>query len=246
MSIFSRSHDLEQSIAELTKRLRASPSGPKLIESLENLRRQRHPAAKEGADPGRAALAAAELLDENRAKLPAWAPPPPQPVYARDDDEPPPPAKKTADRASELMKRLEQSYDDKARAYAKKSAPVPEDVQRARREPEARPRRVLPMQEVRASAFAAPAAPPPPAPAPAPPPPAPAPAPPPDFEDLAALLAAAGLEKRADVFEAEDADLEVVLEAHEAGDLMDLLKEIGLKATERMKIKRALNPPSRA
>ncbi|KAH8094067.1 hypothetical protein JL720_4056 [Aureococcus anophagefferens] len=242
VSIFSRSHDLEQSIAELTKRLRASPSGPKLIESLENLRRQRHPAAKEGADLGRAALAAAELLDENRAKLPAWAPPPPQPVYARDDDEPPPPAKKTADRASELMKRLERSYDDKARAYAKKSAPVPEDVQRARREPEARPRRVLPMQEVRwpwrrqrrrrrQRQRRRRRAPPP---------------PPPDFEDLAALLAAAGLEKRADVFEAEDADLEVVLEAHEAGDLMDLLKEIGLKATERMKIKRALNPPSRA
>ncbi|KAH8066383.1 hypothetical protein JL722_821 [Aureococcus anophagefferens] len=143
VSIFSRSHDLEQSIAELTKRLRASPSGPKLIESLENLRRQRHPRPKR-ARTGRGA--AAELLDENRATLPAWAPPPPQPVYARDDDEPPPP-KKTADRF-ELMKRLERSYDDKARAYAKKSAPVPEDVQRARREPEARPRRVLPMQEL--------------------------------------------------------------------------------------------------
>ena len=101
------------------------------------------------------------------------------------------------------------------------------------------------MQRVReqpppAAAVYAPAAAPPPPPADDPEPERPA------FDDLDALLGAAGLANRADVFAGEDVDLECILEAHDAGDLMDLLKEIGLKATERMKIKRALNPPSRA
>ena len=68
----------------------------------------------------------------------------------------------------------------------------------------------------------------------------------PTYGDVGELLAAAGVAGRAALFADEDVDLDCVLEASAAGDLMDLLKEIGLKATERMKIKRALNPPSRA
>ena len=41
-------------------------------------------------------------------------------------------------------------------------------------------------------------------------------------------------------FEDEEIDLEAILEAHRAGDLMDLLREVGLKAGERLRVKRAL------
>mgnify|MGYP001169772375 CR=1 FL=1 len=40
----------------------------------------------------------------------------------------------------------------------------------------------------------------------------------------------------------EEIDLEAILEAHRAGDLMDLLREVGLKAGERLRVKRALGP----
>ena len=54
------------------------------------------------------------------------------------------------------------------------------------------------------------------------------------------MLDAAGLPEKAEAFAAEDVDLECLLEAHGAGDLMDLLKEVGLNVRQRMKVKRAL------
>ena len=58
----------------------------------------------------------------------------------------------------------------------------------------------------------------------------------------ASLLEAARLGDKVDAFEDEEIDLEAILEAHRAGDLMDLLREVGLKAGERLRVKRALGP----
>ena len=74
--------------------------------------------------------------------------------------------------------------------------------------------------------------------------PSPAPPPPPSEEpaSLRDLLDAARLGDKIGAFEDEEIDLEAILEAHRAGDLMDLLREVGLKAGERLRVKRALGP----
>ena len=54
------------------------------------------------------------------------------------------------------------------------------------------------------------------------------------------LLDAARLGDKIGAFEDEEIDLDAILEAHRAGDLMDLLREVGLKAGERLRVKRAL------
>ncbi len=59
-------------------------------------------------------------------------------------------------------------------------------------------------------------------------------------ESLRDLLDAARLGDKIGAFEDEEIDLEAILEAHRAGDLMDLLREVGLKAGERLRVKRAL------
>ena len=56
------------------------------------------------------------------------------------------------------------------------------------------------------------------------------------------MLDAARLGDKIGAFEDEEIDLEAILEAHRAGDLMDLLREVGLKAGERLRVKRALGP----
>ena len=72
--------------------------------------------------------------------------------------------------------------------------------------------------------------------------PSPAPPPPPasEPESLRDLLDAARLGDKIGAFEDEEIDLDAILEAHRAGDLMDLLREVGLKAGERLRVKRAL------
>ena len=74
--------------------------------------------------------------------------------------------------------------------------------------------------------------------------PSPAPPPPPASEpaSLRDLLDAARLGDKMGAFEDEEIDLDAILEAHRAGDLMDLLREVGLKAGERLRVKRALGP----
>ena len=62
----------------------------------------------------------------------------------------------------------------------------------------------------------------------------------PPAETLRSLLEAARLGDKIGAFEDEEIDLEAILEAHRAGDLMDLLREVGLKAGERLRVKRAL------
>ena len=74
------------------------------------------------------------------------------------------------------------------------------------------------------------------APSPAPPLPSPSEEP----ASLRDLLDAARLGDKLGAFEDEEIDLEAILEAHRAGDLMDLLREVGLKAGERLRVKRAL------
>ena len=70
-----------------------------------------------------------------------------------------------------------------------------------------------------------------------------APEPPPsEPETLRSLLEAARLGDKLGAFEDEEIDLDAILEAHRAGDLMDLLREVGLKAGERLRVKRALGP----
>ena len=64
--------------------------------------------------------------------------------------------------------------------------------------------------------------------------------PPAEPETLRSLLEAARLGDKIGAFEDEEIDLDAILEAHRAGDLMDLLREVGLKAGERLRVKRAL------
>ena len=105
----------------------------------------------------------------------------------------------------------------------------PPDVVQARSATTAPERRAMPIQR-----FVPPASPSK-APSPAPPPP-----PASEPETLRSLLEAARLGDKVDAFEDEEIDLDAILEAHRAGDLMDLLREVGLKAGERLRVKRAL------
>ena len=70
--------------------------------------------------------------------------------------------------------------------------------------------------------------------------------PPAEPETLRSLLEAARLGDKIGAFEDDEIDLDAILEAHRAGDLMDLLREVGLKAGERLRVERALSadPPA--
>ena len=127
------------------------------------------------------------------------------------------------------MQRLETKYAVPA-AGAVSVAPPP-DVVQARSATTAPARKALPIQR-----FVPPASPSK-APSPAPPPP-----PSEEPASLRDLLDAARLGDKIGAFEDEEIDLEAILEAHRAGDLMDLLREVGLKAGERLRVKRALGP----
>ena len=126
------------------------------------------------------------------------------------------------------MQRLETKYAVPA-AGAVSVAPPP-DVVQARSATTAPERRAMPIQR-----FVPPASP---SKAPSPAPPLPSPSEEP--ASLRDLLDAARLGDKVDAFEDEEIDLEAILEAHRAGDLMDLLREVGLKAGERLRVKRAL------
>ena len=222
VDVFARSHELERSLEALKAELSTSEKGPDLIASLERLSQRGHPAAKPGADPRRLAAAAAELVSDE--SLPAWR----APDAYKAPDVPDSPARRSS-RASELMQRLETKYAVPA-AGAVSVAPPP-DVVQARSATTAPERRAMPIQR-----FVPPASPSK-APSPAPPPP-----PASEPESLRDLLDAARLGDKIAAFEDEEIDLEAILEAHRAGDLMDLLREVGLKAGERLRVKRALGP----
>ena len=113
------------------------------------------------------------------------------------------------------MQRLETKYAVPA-AGAVSVAPPP-DVVQARSATTAPERRAMPIQR-----FVPPAS--------------------PSKAPLRDLLDAARLGDKLGAFEDEEIDLEAILEAHRAGDLMDLLREVGLKAGERLRVKRALGP----
>ena len=214
VDVFARSHELERSLEALKAELSTSEKGPDLIASLERLSQRGHPAAKPGADPRRLAAAAAELVSDDA--LPAWRAPDQYKAPVRESPE------RRSSRASELMQRLETKYAVPA-AGAVSVAPPP-DVVRARSATTAPERRAMPIQR-----FVPPAS------------PSRAPEPPPsEPETLRSLLEAARLGDKVDAFEDEEIDLEAILEAHRAGDLMDLLREVGLKAGERLRVKRAL------
>jgi len=126
------------------------------------------------------------------------------------------------------MQRLETKYAVPA-AGAVSVAPPP-DVVQARSATTAPERRAMPIQR-----FVPPAS------------PSRAPEPPPsEPETLRSLLEAARLGDKIGAFEDEEIDLDAILEAHRAGDLMDLLREVGLKAGERLRVERALSadPPA--
>jgi hypothetical protein len=219
VDVFARSHELERSLEALKAELSTSEKGADLIASLERLSQRGHPAAKPGADPRRLAAAAAELVSDN--DLPAWRAPDTYKAPVRESPE------RRSSRASELMQRLETKYAVPA-AGAVSVAPPP-DVVQARSATTAPERRAMPIQR-----FVPPASPSK-APSPAPPPP-----PSEEPASLRDLLDAARLGDKLGAFEDEEIDLEAILEAHRAGDLMDLLREVGLKAGERLRVKRAL------
>jgi len=221
VDVFARSHELERSLEALKAELSTSEKGPDLIASLERLSQRGHPAAKPGADPRRLAAAAAELVSDE--SLPAWR----APDAYKAPDVPDSPARRSS-RASELMQRLETKYAVPA-AGAVSVAPPP-DVVQARSATTAPERRAMPIQR-----FVPPASP---SKAPSPAPPLPSPSEEP--ASLRDLLDAARLGDKLGAFEDEEIDLEAILEAHRAGDLMDLLREVGLKAGERLRVKRAL------
>ncbi|CAH0376135.1 unnamed protein product [Pelagomonas calceolata] len=214
VDVFARSHELERSLEALKAELSTSEKGPDLIASLERLHQRGHPAAKPGADPRRLAAAAAELVSDDA--LPAWRAPD---AYKAPSPESP---ERRSSRASELMQRLETKY---AVPAASVDVAPPPDVVQARSATAAPERRAMPIQR-----FVPPAS------------PSKAPEPPPSEEpaSLRDLLEAARLGDKVDAFEDEEIDLEAILEAHRAGDLMDLLREVGLKAGERLRVKRAL------
>jgi hypothetical protein len=215
VDVFARSHELERSLEALKAELSTSEKGPDLIASLERLHQRGHPAAKPGADPRRLAAAAAELVSDD---LPAWRAPDQYKAPARESPE------RRSSRASELMQRLETKYAVPGENAV--SVAPPPDVVQARSATAAPERRAMPIQR-----FVPPAS------------PSKAPEPPPsEPETLRSLLEAARLGDKVDAFEDEEIDLEAILEAHRAGDLMDLLREVGLKAGERLRVKRALGP----
>ena len=221
VDVFARSHGLERSLEALKSELSSQPRGADLLASLERLSERGHPASKPGADPRRLAAAAAELVSDG--DLPAWRAPAAYTAPCAEEEDSP---ARRSSRASELMKRLETKY-----ATTEGSATVapPPDVLKAQQRSRAPARRTLPMQR-----FVPPASPSK-VPSPTPPPPPPA-----EVASLRGLLDAARLGDKAGAFEAEEIDLDTVLEAHRAGDLMDLLREVGLKAGERLRVKRAL------
>ena len=215
VDVFARSHELERSLEALKAELSTSEKGPDLIASLERLSQRGHPAAKPGADPRRLAAAAAELVSDE--SLPAWRAPDQYKAPARESPE------RRSSRASELMQRLETKY---AHTEGAVSVAPPPDVVQARSATTAPERRAMPIQR-----FVPPAS------------PSKAPEPPPsEPETLRSLLEAARLGDKIGAFEDEEIDLDAILEAHRAGDLMDLLREVGLKAGERLRVKRALGP----